>query len=68
MEIQLLCFNVGKGWPGDTNQSFLSKADADPGSLGKLMTWLDASEVKNLTITEWNFSLAKQWKRYCSLA
>jgi hypothetical protein len=45
-----------KGWPGETGQSLLSKNDFDPGSMGNLMTWLDASEAKNLTITEGTFS------------
>ena len=44
-----------KGWPAETSQSLLSK-DFDPGSMGSLMTWLDASEAKYLTITEGTFS------------
>ena len=45
-----------KGWPAETSQSLLSKKDFDPGSMGSLMTWLDASEAKYLTITEGTFS------------
>ncbi|MBV42384.1 MAG: hypothetical protein CL834_05075, partial [Crocinitomicaceae bacterium] len=45
-----------KGWPSEANQSILSKAGFEPGSMGNLMTWLDASESKYLTTTEGTFS------------
>jgi hypothetical protein len=41
-----------KGWPGETGQSLLSKNDFDPVSMGKIMSWLDASNAKYLSKVE----------------
>ena len=38
-----------KGWPSAAGESILAKNDFNPGSMGNLKTWLDASEANFLS-------------------